>query len=56
MAKTRAYDNEVYFVVCNQTGVISPVMEGLGKFHGSLSLRQARRDLRHRRRRYQGLY
>lgn len=30
MAKTRAYDNEVYFVVCNQTGVISPVMEGLG--------------------------
>lgn len=30
MAKTRAYDNEVYFVVCNQTGAISPVMEGLG--------------------------
>lgn len=30
MAKTRAYDNEVYFVVCNQTGIISPVMEGLG--------------------------
>jgi nitrilase len=30
MAKTRAYDNVVYFVVCNQTGIISPVMEGLG--------------------------
>ncbi len=30
MSKTRAYDNEVFFAVCNQTGEISPVMEGLG--------------------------
>lgn len=30
MAKVRAFDNEVYFVVCNQTGVISPVLSGLG--------------------------
>lgn len=30
IARTRAYDNEVYFVICNQTGEISPVMEGLG--------------------------
>lgn len=30
MAKVRAFDNEVFFIVCNQTGVISPVLSGLG--------------------------
>ena len=30
MAKTRAYDNEAFFVVCNQTGDVGHDMEGLG--------------------------
>ena len=30
MAKTRAYDNEAFFVVCNQIGDIGHDMEGIG--------------------------